>query len=117
LEPAEFWTRYPVPSVALDEPSFDPSFRSQAVWRGPSWVNVNWYLYWGLLRHDYLDIASELANRTCEMVLRGGQREFFNPLTGEGLGANDFSWTSLVLDLLWSEGLLPNADASLAARL
>jgi hypothetical protein len=40
------------------------------------------------------------------MVLRGGFHEFFNPLTGEGLGAEDFSSTALVLDLLWSEGLL-----------
>ena len=106
LEPAEFWTRYPIPSVAIDEPSFDPSFRSQAIWRGPTWVNVNWYLYWGLVRHKFDEIASELANRTFDMVLRGGQREFFNPLTGEGMGAEDFSWTSLVLDLLWGEGLL-----------
>ncbi|HLG73606.1 MAG TPA: hypothetical protein VK009_24575 [Chloroflexota bacterium] len=106
LDPAEFWTRYPVPSVALDEPSFDPSFRSQAIWRGPTWVNTNWYLYYGLVRHGYTDIAAELANRTFDMVMRGGQREFFNPLTGEGYGANDFSWTSLVLDLLHAEGHL-----------
>ncbi len=106
LEPAEFWTRYPVPSVALDEPSFDPSFRSQAIWRGPAWVNVNWYLYWGLVKHGYGEIATELAHRTLDMVLRGGFHEFFNPLTGEGLGAEDFSSTALVLDLLWSEGLL-----------
>jgi glycogen debranching enzyme len=106
LNPAEFWTRYPVPSVALDEPSFDPSFRSQAIWRGPTWVNTNWYLYGGLARHGYEDIATELANRTFDMVLRGGQREFFNPLTGEGYGAGDFGWTSLVLDLLHAEGHL-----------
>jgi glycogen debranching enzyme len=106
LDPNEFWTRYPVPSVAVDEPSFDPLFRSQAIWRGPTWVNTNWYFYWALVRHDYGDIATELANRTFDLVLRGGQREFFNPLTGEGLGANDFSWTSLVLDLLWAEGHL-----------
>ena len=107
LEPAEFWTRYPVPSVAVDEPSFDPSYRSQAVWRGPTWINTNWYLYWGLRQHGYGEIASELANRTFEMALRAGQHEFYNPLTGEGLGAPDFSWSSLVLDLLWGEGHLP----------
>ncbi|HLY64527.1 MAG TPA: trehalase family glycosidase, partial [Chloroflexota bacterium] len=104
LEPAEFWTRYPVPSVALDEPTFDPAFRTGAIWRGPSWVNVNWYLYWGLKTHGYHDVATELAMRTFDMVLRGGFREFFNPLTGEGLGAPEFSWSSLVLDLLWGEG-------------
>jgi glycogen debranching enzyme len=106
LEPAEFWTRYPVPSVSVDEPSFDPSFRGQALWRGPTWLNVNWYLYWGLVQHGYRDIATELANRTFDLALRAGLREFYNPLTGEGLGAQDFSWSALVLDLLWGEGLL-----------
>jgi len=77
-------------------------------------VNTNWYLYWGLARHDYGDIASELANRTLEMALRGGQHEFFNPLTGDGLGAPDFGWTSLVLDLLAAEGL--SRDQVLATR-
>ena len=46
------------------------------------------------------------GRQSFDMVLRGGQREFFNPLTAEGMGAEDFSWTSLVLDLLWGEGLL-----------
>jgi glycogen debranching enzyme len=104
LDPAEFWTRYPIPSVAMDEPAFDPAFRTGVVWRGPTWVNINWYLYWGLRAHGYENVASELANRTFDLVLRGGQCEFFNPLTGEGMGAADFSWTSLVLDLLWAEG-------------
>jgi len=106
LDPAEFWTRYPVPTVAVDEPNFDPSFRGQAVWRGPTWINTNWYLYWGLIQHGYKDIASELANRTFELMLRTGQHEFYNPLTGEGLGTADFSMSSLVLDMLWGEGLL-----------
>jgi Mannosylglycerate hydrolase MGH1-like glycoside hydrolase domain len=29
-----------------------------------------------------------------------GFREYYNPLTGEGAGAHDFSWTALVLDML-----------------
>ncbi|MBV8087623.1 MAG: hypothetical protein JO247_22675 [Chloroflexi bacterium] len=106
LEPAEFWTRYPLPSVAADEPVFDPAFRSQGLWRGGTWVNTNWYLYWGLRAHGYADVASELATRTFDMVMRGGMREFFNPLTAEGQGAQDFSWSALVLDLLWAEGKL-----------
>jgi len=40
------------------------------------------------------------------MVARGGMHEFFNPLTADGLGAPDFSWTALVLDLLAAEGKL-----------
>src|ERR1700722_14718407 len=32
---------------------------TRAIFRGPSWVNMNWYLYWALRQHGYEDIASE----------------------------------------------------------
>ena len=68
------------------------------------WVNVNYYLYWGLRSHGYRDIASELAKRTVQMVGASGMREFYNPYTGEGQGAVDFGWSRLVLDLIHAEG-------------
>jgi glycogen debranching enzyme len=104
LNEREFWLPFPVPSVAASEPSFDPEFRSQAIWRGPTWVNVNYYLYWGLRSHGYRDVATELAKRTVQMVGRGGMGEFFNPYTADGYGAVDFGWTALVLDLIHAEG-------------
>ncbi len=106
LNEKEFWLPFPIPSVAATEPSFDPSWQSGAVWRGPSWVNVNWYLYWGLKAHGRGELASELARRSFAMVGRGGIREFFNPYTAEGYGAPDFGWTCLVLDLLAAENAL-----------
>ena len=104
LNDREFWLPFPVPSVAANESSFDPEFKSRAIWRGPTWVNSNFYLYWGLRAHGYRDVATELAKRTVQMVARGGMREFFNPFTGEGLGALNFGWTALVLDLIQAEG-------------
>ena len=104
LNEREFWLPYPIPSVAATEPSFDPDYRTGAIWRGPTWVNVNYYLYWGLRAHGYGDVASELAKRTVQMIGTGGMREFFNPFTAEGLGAVDFGWTALVLDLIHAEG-------------
>jgi glycogen debranching enzyme len=104
LNEREFWLPYPVPSVAASEPSFDPEYRTRSIWRGPTWVNTNWYLYWGLRSHGYRDVASELAKRTVQMVGIGGVREFFNPYTAQGLGAVDFGWTALVLDLVHAEG-------------
>ena len=104
LNDREFWLPFPVPSVAASEPSFDPEYKSRAIWRGPTWVNSNFYLYWGLRAHGYRDVATELAKRTVQMVARGGMREFFNPFTGEGLGAENFGWTALVLDLIHAEG-------------
>jgi glycogen debranching enzyme len=104
LNEREFWLPYPVPSVAATEPSFDPENRAQTTWRGPTWVNTNWYLWQGLRAHGYADVATELARRTVAMLDKGGIREFFNPYTGAGLGAVDFGWTTLVLDMIHDEG-------------
>ena len=36
-----------------------------------------------------------------DLVKEHGFYEYFNPLTGDGLGANDFSWTAaLLIDLI-----------------
>jgi glycogen debranching enzyme len=104
LNEREFWLPYPIPSVAATEPSFDPEYLTRSIWRGPTWVNSNYYFYWGLRAHGYRDIATELAKRTVQMVGKGGVREFFNPFTAEGYGATDFGWTGLVLDLIHAEG-------------
>jgi glycogen debranching enzyme len=104
LNEREFWLPYPVPSVAATEPSFDAEYRTLGIWRGPTWTNTNWYLYWGLRAHGYRDIASEVAKRTVQMVGTGGMREFFNPFSAQGMGAVDFGWTALVLDLIHAEG-------------
>ncbi len=105
LNEREFWLAYPVASTAASEPSFDPHWLTATTWRGPSWMNVNWYLYWGLRQHGFADEASELARRSVAAVARSGVREFFDPLTGAGEGAHDFAWTALVLDLIAAEGL------------
>ena len=34
---------------------------------------------------------------------RRGHHKFYNPLTGEGQGARDFGWSTLVLDLMAAE--------------
>lgn len=98
--PAEFWLPYPIPSVAANEPSFDLEAKTKLLWRGPTWVNMNWFVVGGLRKHGYTEIANELIKRTCAMVARSGFREYFNPYTGEGYGAPNFGWTTLVVDLL-----------------
>jgi glycogen debranching enzyme len=103
LNEKEFWTPYPVPSVAANELTFDPTWQTKTTWRGPTWVNVNWYLYWGLRTHGFNDVATELARRTIAMQARGGIREFYDPFTAEGYGATDFGWSTLSLDLIAAE--------------
>jgi glycogen debranching enzyme len=99
--PTEYWPAFPVPSVAMTEPSFVPgAVGTKLVWRGPTWINANWYLARGLASHGRPDLAAALADRSAALVESSGFREYYDPLTGEGHGAPDFSWSALVLDML-----------------
>ena len=40
-----------------------------------------------------------MAERLAAMVEREGLREYYDPFTGEGLGAHEFAWTSLILEM------------------
>jgi hypothetical protein len=91
----KFWTRYPIATVALDDPKFDPL----QMWRGPTWVNINYLFIEGLARSGYLDIAKELRSRTLEMI--AGQSdiyEYYNPQTGKNppKAASIFGWSAAI---------------------
>ena len=94
---AGFWPSFPVPSVPTDAPEFD----DDRYWRGPTWVNTNWMIVQALRSCGEPRVAEQLRTRTLELVEAAGFAEYFSALTGEGYGADDFSWTAaLVLDLL-----------------
>ncbi len=95
-----FGPDFPVPSVPLDSPFFDP----ERYWQGPTWVNTNWLIIEGLKQYGYHDHAAALAENTIAMVDENGFAEYFNPLNAKPLGAQSFSWTAaLTLDLLRSK--------------
>lgn len=96
LNPKEFWTNYPVPTVSIGEPSFDP----KGFWRGPTWIGTNWFIYKGLMRYGFSDVAKQIKKSSISLLEKGDFREYFNPLTGEGQGAKEFSWGGLVLDMI-----------------
>ena len=56
-------------------------------------------LWLGMRRLGYEAEAAQMADRLTALVLREGLREYYDPLTGEGLGARDFAWTSLILEM------------------
>jgi hypothetical protein len=62
-------------------------------------VNAAWLLWLGLVRLGYAAEAGHLAERIGATVVREGLREYYDPRTGEGLGARDFAWTSLALEM------------------
>jgi hypothetical protein len=54
----------------------------------------------GLLRQGHGPEALEMTKRLSEAVVREGLREFYEPYTGEGLGAREFGWSSLIAELI-----------------
>lgn len=99
--PKEYWAKYPIPSVAMNDPSFRPdTVGGNLVWRGPTWLSSNWYLARGLVRHGREDLAVHIAKQSVELLKMSGVREYYNPMTGVGHGAHDFSWSTILLDLV-----------------
>ncbi len=104
LNPQEFWTPFPLPSVARNEPYYEPgdppAYKVKLLWRGPTWINTNWFIVKGLRKHGLNSIADNIVHRMCKMVDEWGFREYYNPETGEGYRREDFGWSTLLLDLL-----------------
>ena len=102
----EYHTPVPIPSVATNEPSFragDRGLLLHRYWRGPSWVNTTWLLIPAMRRLGYAAEAERLLRPLLKAVTKSGMREYYDARSGEGLGAKDFAWSTLVLDLIPGE--------------
>jgi hypothetical protein len=103
LDNRQFWLPVAPPSVAANDPSFstdDGRLGLRRYWRGPTWVNSAWMVWLGLARLGFTEDAEELATRTAAAITRSGLREYYHPYTGAGMGATDFGWSSLVLEMI-----------------
>jgi hypothetical protein len=89
-----------IPSVAMDEPSFHPGFDRLRTWRGPSWINTAWLLIPAIRELGYEAEAARIVDGLADAAARDGFREYYHPLTGRGLGARGFAWSTLLIDLL-----------------
>ena len=98
----EFHTEYPIPSLAINDPAFNPD-KSLYIWRGPTWIVNNWFLHKFLLNNGYEEEAQHLITGICKLINKSGFREYYNPFTGEGHGAHNFTWAALVLDMIHAE--------------
>ncbi len=62
--PAEFWGEYALPSVARNDPHYDP----ECMWRGPVWANVNYFFIEALRQLGQQDLANTLRRKTLDMI-------------------------------------------------
>ena len=86
-------------------PSYDrlePGYAGHHYWRGPIWINLNWLLYGGLRRYGFSSDAARVKEAVTLLTSRSGFYEHFDPETGQGHGADRFSWSAaLLIDLLF----------------
>jgi len=82
-----------VPSFEPGQPEFDPG----RPWRGAVSLPVNWMLYDGIRRAGRRDLAARIRRDSMAVAARSGFREYFDPITGEGIGAADVSSTAAMV--------------------
>lgn len=94
---SQFKASYPVPSVPMSSSYFDET----KYWQGPTWINMNWLIIEGLKNYNMTEEAEKLASKTIDLVKKSGPSEYFSPISGQPVGAENFSWTAaLAIDLL-----------------
>ena len=75
------------------------SFEEKRYWRGPVWINCNWFIYKGLKNKDFL-FSNKVKNKTIQIIEKKGFYEYYNCKSGQPMGAKNFSWSAaLYLDL------------------
>ncbi len=72
-------TPFPVPSEAIDSPTFDNN-----MWRGPVWLNYNYFIIEGLKNYGFTDLAEKIRKKTIKEVEKwyheeGTIFEFYDP--------------------------------------
>jgi len=89
-----------IPSVSMEEPSFNPRWDRFRCWRGPSWMNTAWLLVPAMRELGYDGPADHIVASLAAATAQHGFREYYDPISGRGLGARGFGWSTLLLDML-----------------
>jgi len=96
--PEEFWgdrTEPIIPTVSRSDPHYDPA----TMWRGPVWVNINYFFIEALLQVGRDNLAGTLRDKTLQLVMNHPSLyEYYNAETGKRPedAADIFGWTAAV---------------------
>jgi glycogen debranching enzyme len=82
--------KYLLPSLDPDDAGFD----SLRYWRGPVWAVINFLVGSGLTTAGHESWGERIRDDTRTLIGQGGMYEYFCPVTGRGVGGDDFSWTA-----------------------
>jgi putative isomerase len=93
LDPKQFFGSVPFPSVAYDEPTYDP----RGYWRGRAWPHISYWLVELLHRYGYPREADAAADRVLAwQSMYTGHRETLctDPTESEYADGGDFTWVT-----------------------
>ncbi len=99
LASIEAWlteTPYAMPSTRSSHAAFEP----KRYWRGPIWLHMNWMIAEGCQHYGRQDLHDRIHASTRQLIETEGYREYYDPLTGKGLGGTAFSWAAATA-LFW----------------
>lgn len=94
-DPAEFWGAYILPTIAKNDPAYQP----EKMWRGPVWANINYFFVEALQKIGEHELATELRDKTLALISsQTGIYEYYNSNTGKipDSAAPAFGWTAAV---------------------
>ncbi|MEW5938311.1 MAG: trehalase family glycosidase, partial [Chloroflexota bacterium] len=95
VNPREFFGETALPTVARDDPAYDPD----TMWRGPAWANVNYFFIEALRRIGRNDLARQLRDKTLNMIMsQPSIYEYYNSETGQpgARAVPAFGWSAAV---------------------
>ncbi len=107
---SEFWREYGVPSLAANDPYYNP----RGYWNGPVWVEWNYLIEHGLLRYGYRNLARELVEKVTSNVIAQLKKdhyfwEFYDPDARWAGYHKTYIWAGLVarmiMDLRTANGI------------
>ena len=104
-DPKKFWRRFGVPTLAADDPGFDPLIRRCCQWNGAVWVEWDYLVLRGLLDYGYEDTARALGDKmlaAAEEQLRRNHRfwESYSPDEVKLGSPENYIWNALLARVL-----------------
>ena len=97
------WRRHVAFGVPSHDPA-DPRFEAKRYWRGPCWLIVNHLIADGLDRSGHPDAAAGIVADSLALIHQSGFAEYYDPISGTGLGGRHFTWTAAMAMELLSAG-------------
>ena len=105
MDSSKFNTKVPLGTASAD----NPAYGADIYWRGRVWVDQFYFGVKGMANYGYTEQANEMVNKLFKnaegLTLDRPIQENYNPETGAVQGANNFSWSSAHLYMLYNDFL------------